>query len=176
MSSDETVWHSTSYNLETPDDKWEPYVFSIGPSADGTVLIGRANGDPEVEVDKSLEFPHASRANAAITLIDALVMDVIGEWDWHQPELYEAYALRVSRDSNTVFDRDQYAGETARLPSSPTYFSPIEESQVVTATFSFEADDADELEMLIRERRGDDFVDGVLAGRYYPPVGNEENG
>jgi hypothetical protein len=169
MTSHEVIWHSTSYNLETPDDKWEPYVFSIGPSADGTILIGRANGDPEVEVDKSLEFPHASRAHAVITLIDALVMDVIGEWDWHQPELYEAYALRVSRDSSAVFDLEQYAGETARLPTSPAYFSPIEEGQVVTALFSFD-DDAAELEMLIRERRGDDFVDGVLRGRYYPPI------
>jgi hypothetical protein len=43
MSSDETVWHRVSYNLETPDDKWEPYVFSTGPSADGTVLIARAS-------------------------------------------------------------------------------------------------------------------------------------
>jgi hypothetical protein len=173
MSSDETVWHSISYNLETPDDKWEPYVFSIGPSADGTVLIGRANGDPEVEIDKSFEFPFASRAHAAITLIDALVMDVIGEWDWHQPELYEAYALRVAHDPTAAFDPEQYAGETARLPTSPAYFSPIAAGQVVTANFSFVVGDADELEILIRERRGDDFVDGVLSGRYYTPIDNQ---
>ncbi len=51
MSSDETVWHRVSYNLETPDDKWEPYVFSTGPSADGTVLIARASDYSESERD-----------------------------------------------------------------------------------------------------------------------------
>jgi hypothetical protein len=169
MSGDETVWHRVSYNLETPDDHWEPYVFTIGPSADGSALIGRTSGDAEVDVPEPLLLPCMSRAQAAITLIDDLVMSVIGEWDWHQPELYEAYALRVAHDPTAAFDPEQYAGETARLPTSPAYFSPIEEGQVVTALFTFD-DDAAELEMLIRERRGDDFVDGVLSGRYYPPI------
>lgn len=174
MTNDENVWHSISYNLETRDDHWEPYVFTIEPSADGSALIGRTSGDAEVDVPEPLLLPYMSRAQAAIVLINDLVMSVIGEWDWHQPELYEAYALRVAHDPTAAFDPEQYAGETARLPTSPAYFSPIEEGQVVTALFTFD-DDAAELEMLLRERRGDDFVDGVLGGRYYPPITNQRD-
>lgn len=172
MTFDETVWHRVSYNLETPDDHWEPYAFTIGPSADNSGLIGRVSGDAEVDVPEPLLLPLMSRAQAAFALIDDLVMDVIGEWDWHQPELYEAYALRVARDPTAVFDPEQYAGETARLPTSPACFSPIEEGQIVTASFTLDGDDADELEAFLRERRGDGFVDGVLDGRYYPRIEN----
>ena len=50
MTFDAKVWHSASYNLETPDDHWEPYVFTIGLSDHGTALIGRVSGDSEVDV------------------------------------------------------------------------------------------------------------------------------
>ena len=164
------MWHSTSYNLNTWDTSWLPYRFSIGPVDDGSIATF-FDGDPEaVEFPEERAVGDLTKAEAVIHLLDELVMRTIGEWDWHCPELYEAFALRVSRDPNIEFDQQQYAGETARLPTSPDYFTPIEPEQTVTASFSLGPDDAAELEQLIRARRGDDFVDGVLVGRFFPPL------